>query len=332
MSTSMPSVAFQQAEISAALNSAMLFIFLTGIYTVVYFGTLYIYQRRKAPQRLIIIAVITLLFILGICNLALEWYATTWIFVKNGSTQESVFIQMYDSPEWIVLVAAVTSFGMTLLADALIIWRCFHIWGHSFRIILLPSFLFVAEFALALATIILVAIEVTEVQTERQVQISNSISVASSFVSAGTSLLSTYLIVRRIYSVSHESKTSSRRFRRIVRIVVESALIYSLVQVVQAVVGIVPPKTLPASLPVWAFQNYGSSLAEAITGIIPTVMVARVALASSSVDDIDLATKMHDLTALQFDESHTTQNETGSRIGIIQIVNEMKNEGEKEIA
>jgi hypothetical protein len=68
----------------------------------------------------------------------------------------------------------------------------------------------------------------------------NALLATAYFTSFATTLVTTVLIAYRIHSISKEQGASSRRFRRIMDIVVQSGVIYALSQFTSALAGVVP--------------------------------------------------------------------------------------------
>ena len=120
-------------------------------------------MTRKGSQARVVIATITMLYLLSMAQLAIEWHLLQWSLVDNGETRQSIYLTTFLSPTW----AEFTSGGLigviNILADGLLvsttftipfrfrylrlgkIWRCFHVWNRSLRAISLPFFFFVAE-------------------------------------------------------------------------------------------------------------------------------------------------------------------------------------------
>ncbi|KAH9478156.1 hypothetical protein JR316_0008609 [Psilocybe cubensis] len=83
--------------VSANLNSMMLFSFLIGIYTMVYGGTMYLY------------------------NFAVEWYWLSWPLVQNGDTRATTFQATLDIPVWVYLIDNVMFDLVLVVSDGLLI-------------------------------------------------------------------------------------------------------------------------------------------------------------------------------------------------------------------
>ena len=77
----------------------------------------------RVTRKKIVVITITLLYILGIAQLGIQWYVCCWSFVENGNTRESVFVSLFGIPVWIRLGINIASFSMCILADGLLVSR-----------------------------------------------------------------------------------------------------------------------------------------------------------------------------------------------------------------
>ncbi|KDR69755.1 hypothetical protein GALMADRAFT_160258 [Galerina marginata CBS 339.88] len=296
MSVSFPSSATQESYISASLNSTLMLTFSMGIYTSVYFVT-----RSHSWQRMII-ATITAIYSDAVFQLGLQWYTSKQIFVTKGTTRGETFVALFESPEWLVGVSTLSQVLLVVLADVLLIWRCFFVWNRSVWAILVPAVLFVAELGISTALTFLSFETFNSVPTAQKIRLVEHIQVTFFCISFATSMAATLLIAFRIHSVSNMENTSRGRFQHVIDILVQSAAIYSVALLLQ-----VAYNSRPTSLtdPVYfAFENYAASLAIVITGLVPTVMVARVCVAPN--DNTDFPNLSH----LQF-RGQTISHEDG---------------------
>lgn len=158
----LPPPAIEETVISGGLSSTLLGVFLTGllfrcsalsqnnslpvigIYTMVYFGTVYIYCEcslfsrrdekkniqpkyivsRKLEHSNIVIFTITMLFILSIANLGIQWYLAQWAFADNGDSRDDIFITYYGElgrAFWLILANDICAYITTVLADVLLV-------------------------------------------------------------------------------------------------------------------------------------------------------------------------------------------------------------------
>ncbi|KAF8186757.1 hypothetical protein BJ912DRAFT_451579 [Pholiota molesta] len=290
-------VDIEKSTISSNLNTAILFFFLMGMYTIIYFGTIYIHSTRRSSKSALVSAAITILYLSVMVGVACQWYMTKWQFVDNGDTRDSVFLSLYTIPRWSGLVTDISFYISIVIADGLLIWRCFFVWNRSLRIISVSLLLIIAEIALFFVDIIFQAKYIGMLVPSGSVATENNdLLAAVLFISFGTTLVTTVLIAYRIYSVSKQQLPSSRRFNHIIDLVVQSGAIYSLSQLAYAITSILTESNA-INTRIIAFADYASALNVAITGILPTIMVARVSLLSA--ETIYPSTSIH-LSGLQF--------------------------------
>ena len=120
-------------------------------------------MTRKGSQARVVTATITMLYLLSITQLALQWQTLQSNFVDSGETRETIFMTTYSGPPWIQLALESCTAATNILADGLLvsttftipfrsnhlklgkIWRCFYLWDRSLLIIFLPFLFLVAE-------------------------------------------------------------------------------------------------------------------------------------------------------------------------------------------
>ncbi|KDR65929.1 hypothetical protein GALMADRAFT_148306 [Galerina marginata CBS 339.88] len=290
-------VAFQKSMLNTTLNSSTPLTFLTGIYTMTYIGTLYVYLTRKGSQRRIIIGAISSLYFLSILDFGIECFIVQWVFVGHAETREAHFNAMiyYDMPVWVSIAADLANYPMLVIADGLL--RCFHVWGRSIRAVVVPLFLLLVEIALFMFSTICTFI----VRIERKqlpIVVTQS---AGYFVSLAATLITTILVAYRIYSVSRQGGPNEGRFKRLIDILIQSGAAYSLALLVSGITT-----ALTSSLPLqtlWALQTETEE-SESLQGISPTLMVARVCL--TPIENGDLSTNVY-RSALQFSGEPTSE-------------------------
>ncbi|KAF8186718.1 hypothetical protein BJ912DRAFT_970539, partial [Pholiota molesta] len=125
-------------------------------------------------------------------------------------------------------------------------------------------FLVIAEFALFLTEISFNGKYAnTNISLSLDTKI-NALLATAYFTSFATTLVTTVLIAYRIYSISRAQGASSRRFRHIMDIVVQSGVIYALSQFTSALAGVVPGSNFLSNTRDRAFQDYAPLLNLAI--------------------------------------------------------------------
>ncbi|KDR71341.1 hypothetical protein GALMADRAFT_144028 [Galerina marginata CBS 339.88] len=304
-------VAIEQSYIGSSVNSIMLFTFLMGVYTTIYIGTLYASLTSRAAQHRIVLATITALYLLTMIQFGLQWYNLNRQVVQNGDTRDTIFGSLFAAPAWYLIVGDISSFSMYVLTDGLLIWRAFHLWGRSLRVMAIPLFLLASEIVLVIAEIVVEGIFVSlgPSKTTAQGLVANRLLPAVLFLSTAISLSTTILIVFRFYSIGKQHGDSVRRFRHILDIIVQSSAIYSLTSLIGAIGIVLPGSDNIANTWLFSYGLYTEVLNFAITGMAPTIMVARFALAT---DETAVSAATH-LSGIQFGAVSTHSD---TRVGI----------------
>ncbi|KAH9476423.1 hypothetical protein JR316_0011998 [Psilocybe cubensis] len=124
----------------------------------------------------------------------------------------------------------------------------------------------------------------------------NGIESALAFTSVATTIVTTSLIGYRIQRHFRENRASGSNgtFKHILNIVIESAAIYSLLLLMDAISIIVPPFN-ELGTP-WAnVEYYVESILIVVAGIAPTVIVARSSVARRAENDAFAITRVSGL-------------------------------------
>jgi len=145
------------------------------------------------------------------------------------------FYAMKDSNTWIKGGEAIYGLTLTapiLIVDAVLIYRCWAVYGHSWRIVCLPIIFWLGSFAFAVLIICeshLLALEKKEDSTTIKRHfvkyIDDVIGLATTIIA--TNLFSTCAIIYRILSVANASGNRPRRLHNIARIIAESGILYT---------------------------------------------------------------------------------------------------------
>ncbi|PPQ73662.1 hypothetical protein CVT25_007071, partial [Psilocybe cyanescens] len=199
------------------------------------------------------------------------------------------------------------------------IWRCYHVWGQSYRTISVPLILLITECGLSFATMVF-SNEFTETTSEANVILYNNISNALVFVSLGTTVITTFLIGYRIHSVARlDGSPSKRLFNHIVIMIVESAAAYSLALLLEVIFSFVPSTPVPGS----TMREAGYYIQSVLIivpkqGIAPTILVARIA--TNDNHTVASSTTTH-ISGVQFvsqqgSRSGRSANATGGHIHV----------------
>ncbi|PBK90554.1 hypothetical protein ARMGADRAFT_1111903 [Armillaria gallica] len=260
-------------------NEVILSALTRGIHTGVVAVTLWTVASRNNSQNYrlphFLIVIILLLYLLTVFNLYYEWAMVNSYFGVTGESFAEAF-QSYHIGIPILLTIGIDAILSAVLADAALIWRCWIVWGRSWRVVLVP----IVCTTLAIASRGIVAYYSAfgpiENISPRALYLENIVNWAvlySSLIMA-TLLWCTILIIYRILSVGGAAGRM-RVYQRLIEMLVESALLYSAVIVVLLVFE-VRNETSGA---------YVEEVAIAIRAIAPTILVGRVAAGHARPDD-----------------------------------------------
>ncbi|KAF4622550.1 hypothetical protein D9613_008977 [Agrocybe pediades] len=282
-----PSVGYQKANISAKLNSTVLFLYLIGIYTGVYGATITIYFRRKnvpRAHRLIVMGALTLLYGILAVETYMNWFYTSINFIL-GDTRVAIFLAGETDSAVPIRIAILVTFLEVLgfvIADALMVWRCVHACAGALRILIIPVGFFTFECALAVVNITILTLTYVNpvFQSDQWFHNANVIDGIFEAIVAATSISASVTISYHIYSITSRTSGAWRRYKHIVDILVQSSGAYSTAVLLAAVVDFLNTGEANTSLTALILDNYAETLYVFLTGLAPTLMVARLALAS----------------------------------------------------
>ncbi|KAJ6568676.1 hypothetical protein B0H19DRAFT_1256401 [Mycena capillaripes] len=211
------------------------------------------------------------MFSIATVQLGLNWKTIRDGFVVHGDTPGDTVGALTQQSLVLTIIDPTMLVVNTILADCVIIFTCFAVWNRDWRAIALPVLTALSSTALGILTVF---------ETARFIE---SGADPNTFVDyarpyfclcLATTLVATFLIVFRIIRVSHgTSALGFAGYGAVIEMVVESAFLYS------------------ANLVVYIALLYGSGTtdndgyAQAVliemTGIAPTLIVARVSFGLS---------------------------------------------------
>ncbi|KAF8889020.1 hypothetical protein BD779DRAFT_1521538 [Infundibulicybe gibba] len=193
---------------------------LYGIYVTLFFESAYIVIRRNqkgtSPEKVFIWASM-FMFLLATSHLGLNLYR-----LIRSSTADDPF---YYWAEWCLMTESSLNALMILFADSLLVYRCFIIWGDSYRIITVPLILLIS-------VIVMTIVEIRELATPFPAEWVEMLGSAIYILVFIQDMMTTGLIAWNIWS--HQQQVDGflaftvprSSLTGIVRIMVESAAIY----------------------------------------------------------------------------------------------------------
>ncbi|KAH9481732.1 hypothetical protein JR316_0006259 [Psilocybe cubensis] len=286
----------ESAAISAALNSCLMLQLLMGIYTVVYAGTMYLCLSKSArsKSRRLVIFVISGLYLSCLGISVLQWSSLHHSIVTQGETRESAYLSVIGSgPMWSYVLLNMLFYGLFVMADGLLVWRCYQVYKPSTMVLLVLLAFFFVELGLFIAGVLITGITGPN-RTIANITLTNKLRGALYFASFATTVTTTSLIAHRLHRAYHaharlsvklESMAPRRGgwLRHIAAVLVESAAVYSLVILVYAIGNAASARAGEGA----SMRNVAMYLEVVVAvtgGMAPTVLVARIAITDPDYD------------------------------------------------
>ncbi|KAK0209502.1 hypothetical protein IW262DRAFT_1417145 [Armillaria fumosa] len=284
------------AGLDVSLNDVILTAFLYVAITLWAVASRNKSQNSRRPCFLVFI--IALLYFQATFNFYDEWALNFRNFITTNEWQT---FESFRVPAPVHLTSDIGAILSTILVDATLIWRCWIVWGRSWCVVLVP----IACTALGTASRGIVAyfsvfgpdLPPGALFLENIV----SWSVLYSSLVLATLLWCTILIIYRIWKVG-AAAGRMYAYQRVIEMLVESAFLYSAVLVVLLVFEV---RNEVAGV-------YIEDLAIATRGIVPTILVGRVAAGHARPDDSWTGSTV---SSLQFRSRTSAQDDSDRSAG-----------------
>ncbi|KAF8910247.1 hypothetical protein CPB85DRAFT_692368 [Mucidula mucida] len=271
-------VADVQSLMSAGLHPTILLAFCHGIHTCIFFMALYyiIESTQHNRKRITLAGIVAFLWITNTVTLSLEWEYVDQQFITHGASLETEFKFYFDGNVSAELVITILRVLSVLVADLIVIWRCWVLYRGNLKVIAVPSLCVVIE---TISACIVIAPAVADITSRSVSQTHWSLVYYS--MTVATNSLCTLLIVLRIMRVSGIG-ASLKTYRGIIEILVESAAMYAIVYIALLIAY---AYQLYNGAKVLTIDVYPKLVSMSITGIAPTLIIARVMAGKSRPDD-----------------------------------------------
>jgi hypothetical protein len=252
-----------QASLDSYLGTVVIQAFVSGIYTLLLFRTI----RSAVPslrngRHIVLMIALMVLYALTMINFAVTWQVVRSIFIAHNETRQTMAAKMFlDSINTLQIGNGAGVVAM-LMADSLLVWRCYMIW--------LKNKWLLAAFAIPL----LAELALIPVLLSLNLRIGpNQIPIifVFFFISMGITIFATSMIIVCILTVSRAGGTAGR-YRYVIEILVESGILYS---TLLFITGVLQALTT-APLPVSEAATYFTAVLIPVTGIAPTLISERI--------------------------------------------------------
>ncbi|KAG6844615.1 hypothetical protein H0H87_005472 [Tephrocybe sp. NHM501043] len=211
--------------------------------------------KRGGQSRVGMTIVVNVLFILATADLGAFWAYVRRAFIAHGDTSQTIADALNEYPTWFTAMISFSD-ANALVADSVIIWRTWVIWGRNWKITVVPIICTMLTLAFSI-----IAIFQTVTGTTFGV-LGVDYATALYSTTLATTVICTAAIVYRVVAIG-----GFRSYSSIIEILVQSAVLYCIATLFALIAYIVNG---PAS-------EYASAFWTACTGIAPTLVVARVA-------------------------------------------------------
>jgi hypothetical protein len=263
---------FITTVIDSRFNALLSEAFLCGLYTLLFGYSLRTLLRKKNKKAYA--TMLTFLWVLVMLTFAFDWqYHRTAFVIDNDSPIHIAEVVTSLGVKSIGILDNIFSMSCNLLADALLIWRCYILWENK-RWVLLPLPI--------LLTAAVVLGSISNFCQSRGGKNETGITLLVIFfaVSLVITFVGTSLIILRILLVTKSSPltTHTSAYRKIQRILVESGILYTIVTFVTVVTLALQIKleAKQPSIPLDVLGAYTEAILVPMTGIGPTLIAVRI--------------------------------------------------------
>ncbi|KAK0446942.1 uncharacterized protein EV420DRAFT_882192 [Desarmillaria tabescens] len=253
-------------------------------------------QNSRGPHFFII--TVLLLYAMATFSLFYDWMSVSRSFITHGQNFWTTYEASVYGSMPMDLTENINAALSTLLADTTLIWRCWNVWGRSWRAVFIP--IICTTMAVISRGIILHDNVFGNIQHLSDLFTLNSVSWAvlySSLIMA-TLLWCTILIIYRILKVSGVAE-GLRSYRRVIGVIADSAFLYSACLVVLLVFEVRNNARV---------GSYLILVTSEMKGIVPTILFGRITAGHTRLDNSWSEESI--VSSLQFGDQSIDQDST----------------------
>ncbi|KAG7453293.1 uncharacterized protein BT62DRAFT_915547 [Guyanagaster necrorhizus] len=244
------------------LNVTMMESLAHGIYTTVVVFTLWmIAVNEKHRARIFMGAVIVTMYLIATTHLIVRWCYVRGAFISHGQTDETQFDYLFNAPKW-MLISSVSFTLNTIIADFVVVWRCWTVWEQKWIVAVIPSLCNIVGIGMRLRVpfrwLQYVSASDDATTRERVERSSDRLALAVHVYIGGDKL--TQLQSHRSY-----------KFSKVICTLIESAAMYAVSMIVT--LAFYKQGGLDANFPI--------SITSTVTGLAPALIVAQVVCGST---------------------------------------------------
>ncbi|KAF8990843.1 hypothetical protein BDQ17DRAFT_1433517 [Cyathus striatus] len=260
-------------SIDSYLSGVIVDAFTCGLYTFLLYRTIQAAAPRlRSGRHITLMIALVFLYILTMANLAATWVVVRSVVVTKGSTQTSTAAEMFFGSRMLAGgIAPGLTYAAMLIADSLLVWRCYIMWHKSKWLLTLFGVLLLGESAIIPIFLVL----------DPSYVFSKHVPETSFFsITLFITVVATAMIIYRILTISWGTETVGR-YRYTIEILVESGILYSATVLITVIFQVLPN----SSLPFIQAATYFSAILIPVTGIAPTLISHRVFTSTESDEE-----------------------------------------------
>ncbi|KAK0492348.1 hypothetical protein EDD18DRAFT_1358013 [Armillaria luteobubalina] len=223
------SVVFHNLDLN--LNRLILEAFLHGLYSGIVTVALWvIYSAPKRLRNTFLCTTIIALYVLSTITFGISWSSERRGFIDQGANYYSIFRTLVNAGTG-DLISSVTGGVSTLLVDIVIIWRCWTLWEHQWKVIFLPIICTIGSTIMKAMQLFSLFHNATN-DISAQFAPDVNWSLINVVLMLATTILCTFFIVYRVFRHFQEMSAS----RKIIKMLIESSAMYSTSLIIYLVV------------------------------------------------------------------------------------------------
>ncbi|KAF8917205.1 hypothetical protein CPB85DRAFT_1286486 [Mucidula mucida] len=305
-------------ELDILFQSQLLGIFAHGIYTAVYIMALYQISMQKSypmSRRITFVLIITIMWALASLVFGINWRLLDITYVVYADTRESTFDAMMTGAGFldrrhVLIISSVAEIVNILLAESIIIRRCWTVYACNWKVIALPCLTFTVEMISIFVRFASHLSELPHINTPNTHKMQWGVVHYS--MTLFTNLFCTSAIIFRIIRLTGLSR-AFRTYHGIIEILSESALLYTVIYTVY--IGMYIHDTSSGAEFAQCY-SYPATLLGPITGIAPALIIARVAAGHSRPNDSWMQSVSRDTASMHFQVQRPHSSWTESSMDI----------------
>ncbi|KAK0218442.1 hypothetical protein EDD85DRAFT_1029162 [Armillaria nabsnona] len=263
------------------LNATFVESFTHGMYTFIFIVALTKlfskHSTQKYIHRNVLFVVLFVMYTLATVHLAFRWKLVRSSFVIHGPEHLYVYMALASRNTLPARATySVTSSINILIADCIMIWRCWTFWNRKWRMIIVPMLCTISGTVFNVFYIIQ-NLDALGTHPFQHVIGGTDWAIAYYSMTLSTTIICTALILYPMLTTEAPNgpKSSVYTYHRVIAILVESSSLYAVSLIFLLVYLVRDDLTAP----------YPQVILSSVTGIAPTLIVARVALGQARPED-----------------------------------------------